>query len=131
MSNKLMELLSSILAELKKIATTETVIGEPVKLADKMIVPVTRIMVGFGVGGGEGSSDKQGEGFGGGGGGGARIEPVGFIVIDGKDVSFLPVKPGRFEGLIEAIPGVISKVKDLAGKGKDKFEGKKGGGEDK
>ena len=129
MPNKLMELLSSIMGELKKISTTETVVGEPVKMADKMIVPVTRIMVGFGVGGGEGSSEKQGEGFGGGGGGGARIEPVGFIVIDDEKVSFLPVKPGKFEGLIEAIPGVISKVKDLTGKKKGKSESKKGGEE--
>ena len=45
MPNKLMELLSSIMGELKKISTTETVVGEPVKMADKMIVPVTRITI--------------------------------------------------------------------------------------
>ena len=51
------------------------------------------------------------------------------IVIDDEKVSFLPVKPGKFEGLIEAIPGVISKVKDLTGKKKGKSESKKGGEE--
>ena len=125
MPNKLQELLQSIISELKQIAVTETIVGEPVTLADKMVVPVSRIMVGFGVGGGEGSSEKQGEGFGGGGGGGARVEPVGFIVIDGDKVSFLPTKPGRFEGLIEAIPDVFNKFKGLKkgkGKGKDKAE---------
>ena len=125
MSNKITELISTIIGELKQVATTETIIGEAVKLGDKMVVPVSRVTVGFGAGGGEGQAQEKGSGFGGGGGGGARIEPVGFIVIDGDKVSFLPTKPGKFEGLIDSIPGVIEKVKSLTkGKGKDKDEDK-------
>lgn len=119
MSNKIKDLLQSIIGELKQIAVTETIIGEPLSLGQKMIVPVSRIMVGFGVGGGEGASEKQGEGFGGGGGGGTRVEPVGFIVIDGEKVSFLPTSSGKYEGLIEAIPDVLNK---FAGLKKDKGE---------
>jgi uncharacterized spore protein YtfJ len=123
MSNNITELLSTIIGELRKVATTETIIGESVKLGDKMVVPVSRVTVGFGAGGGEGQAPDKGSGFGGGGGGGARIEPVGFIVIDGDKVAFLPTKPGRFDNLIEAIPGIIDKVADLKkgkGKGEDK-----------
>jgi uncharacterized spore protein YtfJ len=127
MTNKLTDLLQSIIGELKQIAVTETIVGEPVALGDKKVVPVSRIMVGFGVGGGEGASEKQGEGFGGGGGGGVRIEPVGFIVIDEDKVSFLPTKAGKFEGLIEAIPDLFNKIKSLK---KDKGEGKGKGGKD-
>ena len=111
MPNKLKELLASIMDELKQIAASETIVGKPVTLGDKSIVPVTRVMVGFGVGGGEGESDKKGQGFGGGGGGGVRVEPVGFIDIGEDKVSFLPAKPGKFEGLIDAIPDVFDKVK--------------------
>ena len=113
MPNKLKGLLSSIMAELKHIAASETIVGKPVALGDVSVVPVTRLMVGFGVGGGEGGSDEKGQGFGGGGAGGARVEPVGFIVIGENKVSFLPTKPGTFEGLIEAIPDVLEKVKGL------------------
>ncbi|MCP4582335.1 MAG: sporulation protein [candidate division Zixibacteria bacterium] len=120
MPNKITELISSIIGELKQIATTETIIGEATKLGDKMVVPVSRVTVGFGAGGGEGEAADKGAGFGGGGGGGVRVEPVGFIVIDGDKVSFLPTKPGKFEGLIDSIPGVIEKVKSMKGKGKDK-----------
>jgi uncharacterized spore protein YtfJ len=123
MPNKITELISSIIGELKQIATTETIIGEPTKLGDKMVVPVSRVSVGFGAGGGEGQTEDKGAGFGGGGGGGVRVEPVGFIVIDGDKVSFLPTKPGRFEGLIDSIPGVIEKVKSLKGKSKSKDKG--------
>ena len=52
------------------------------------------------------------------------MEPVGFIVIEKDTVSFLPTKPGKFEGLIDAIPGVINKVKDMV-PGKGKTEGTK------
>jgi uncharacterized spore protein YtfJ len=113
MPNKLKGLLSSIMAELKQIAASETIVGKPVAIGDKSIVPVTRVMVGFGVGGGEGESDEKGQGFGGGGAGGARVEPVGFIIIGEDKVSFLPTKPGKFEGLIDAIPDLLDKVKGL------------------
>ncbi len=111
MPAKLKETLSSIIGELKEIANTETVVGKPVTLGDKMVVPVSRIMVGFGVGGGEGQEEKKKGGFAGGGAGGARIDPIGFIIIDGEKVSFLPTKPGKFEGLIDSIPGIVEKIK--------------------
>ena len=43
--------------------------------------------------------------------GGARIDPVGFIIIDEEKISFLPTKPGRFEGFIDSIPGIVEKFK--------------------
>jgi uncharacterized spore protein YtfJ len=110
MSENLKELLSSIIEELRKIATTETVVGKPVGLGDKKAVPVSRLSIGFGVGGGEGKSKEAEQGFGGGGGGGARVEPIGFIVLDGDRVSFLPTKPGKLDEIMELIPNVIDKV---------------------
>ena len=62
MSAQLKETLSSIIGELKAIASTKTVVGEPLTLDNKMVVPVSRIMVGFGVGGGEGEeTDRRSE----------------------------------------------------------------------
>ena len=112
MSENLKSLLSSIIGELRKIATTETVVGKPIELGNKKVIPISKILVGFGVGGGEGKSKRKEEGFGGAGGGGARVEPTGFIVIDGEKVSFLPAKPGRIDEIIELIPDVINKVVD-------------------
>ena len=111
MPAQLKETLSSIIGELKAIASTKTVVGDPLTLGDKMVVPVSRIMVGFGVGGGEGEEVKKRGGFVGGGAGGARIDPIGFIIIDEEKISFLPTKPGRFEGFIDSIPGIVEKFK--------------------
>jgi len=72
-------------------------------------------MVGFGVGGGEGEENDKRGGFAGGGAGGARVEPIGFIIIDEDKISFLPTKPGRVEGLIDSIPGIVDKFRSSKG----------------
>ncbi len=121
MSTKLKDTLAAIMEQLHKISSTETVVGKPIILGDKKVVPVSRIMVGFGVGGTEEGHARDSENFSGGGAGGARVDPIGFIIIQEDKVSFLPTKPGKFEGLIESIPGIIDTIKNLKGgeKGKD------------
>lgn len=113
MPNKLEELSLSIIGQLKEIATSESVIGQAVTLGTKTVVPVTRVMVGFGVGGGEGEAKEARSNFGGGGGGGVRVEPVGFIIIEEDRVSFLPTTHSKYAGLIEAIPTVIEKIRGM------------------
>lgn len=113
MANNVVELLKGVVGELKEIAKSETVIGEPVTVGDKTVIPVVKVSVGFGAGGGQGESEKTGTGFGGGGGGGARIEPVAFIIVDDKEVSLLPIAKGKWEGLIDSIPGIAKKISSL------------------
>ncbi len=113
MANNVVELLKGVVGELKEIAKSETVIGEPVTVGDKTVIPVVKVSVGFGAGGGQGESEKTGTGFGGGGGGGARIEPVAFIIVDDKEVSLLPISKGKWEGLIDSIPGIAKKISSL------------------
>jgi len=114
-NNNVVDILKGVVGELREIAKSETVIGEPVTIAGKTVIPVVKVSVGFGAGGGQGESEKTGAGFGGGGGGGARIEPVAFIIIDETGASLLPVSKGKWEGIIESIPGlarIISKLKE-------------------
>jgi len=117
--NKVSEILESIVGELKDISKSQTVIGDPIKVGDKAVIPVVKISVGFGAGGGQGEATDKGGGFGGGGGGGARIEPSAFIIIDGDKVSMLSAKPGKLDALIEAVPGLFGKLKNMRSKMKD------------
>jgi uncharacterized spore protein YtfJ len=120
MPNRLEELASVIITQLKEMATSDTVVGRQVIMGNKSVVPITRIMVGFGFGGGEGEEGQAKSGFGGGGGGGLRIEPVGFIIIEEDKVSFLPTGRTKYEGLVAAIPELITKLKDMKDDGKKK-----------
>jgi uncharacterized spore protein YtfJ len=114
MSNSAQEILDTILGRLKTLATSETVIGQPVKAGEMTLLPVVKVSIGFAAGAGEGSGGEskgvgKGAGAGGGGGGGASITPVGFIVLDGNDVRFVPTGKGTIDTILDSIPGIISK----------------------
>jgi len=113
--NNVVEILKGVVGELREIAKSETVIGEPITAGETTILPVVKVSVGFGAGGGQGEDDKRG-GFGGGGGGGAKIEPAGFIIVTKDDVKFLPAGKGKWEGVIDAIPGLAKKISNWKSK---------------
>ncbi len=117
MANNVVDILKGVVGELKEVARTETVIGEPVTVGDRTVIPVVKISFGFGAGGGQKEGDKTGE-FGGGGGGGAKIEPTAFIIMDEDGVRILPAAKGKWEGVIDAIPGLAKKF----AKWKDKLK---------
>ncbi len=116
MSNNVTEILRGVVGELREIARSEAVIGEPVTVGDKTVIPVVKVSVGFGAGGGQGEDDKQRSGFGGGGGGGARIEPAAFIVIEKDDIRVLAAGKGKWEMIMDSIPELAKKFSKMAGK---------------
>jgi uncharacterized spore protein YtfJ len=120
------DLMKSLLEQLKVIATTETIVGEPFKAGEISIIPVSRVSMGIGVGGG--GQSQQGEGVG--GGGGVKVEPIAFLVIKDHSVSLLNVGKGKgLDALYEKIPDLIDKVveniSEKMGKKKDQPETKK------
>jgi uncharacterized spore protein YtfJ len=74
------EMLKGTAFELEKILASKNVMGPPIDLGDKAVIPVARFGFGFGAGGGFG--DKSGAEGGGAGGG---IEPVAIVVVH-KDI---------------------------------------------
>ena len=116
-NNNVVDILKGVVGELKEVARSETIIGEPVTVGEKTVIPIVKISFGFGAGGGQGDDQKR-SGFGGGGGGGARIEPAAFIIMDKDDVKLLPVGKGKWDTIIDAIPGIAKKLSKL----KDKFK---------
>ncbi len=116
-TGSLAEVLQTIVGELRQIARSESVIGAPVTIGDRTIVPITRLSVGFGAGGAEGSRPDKGAGFGGGGGGGATIEPVAFLILDKERVQILMTKKhGVLETVLDAAPDIISSIKSWSEK---------------
>jgi len=128
MAHNPQDLLDTILGRLKSLASTETIIGEPVNIDNMTLLPVIKLSVGFVAGGGEGSAAKEksspASGVGGGGGGGASVNPVGFICWDGENVKFISVGKGKIESLVQNIPDVLKKfgisMPNLSNKSKTK-----------
>lgn len=66
----------------------KVVYGEPIEAAGKTIIPVAKVVGGFGGGGGDPSN---GEGANLGGGGGMKATPVGVVEITQQRTQFIPL----------------------------------------
>ena len=73
-------------------ANVKGVCGEPIAAQGKTVIPVAKLIYGFGGGagtGGVGNSGTRGEG--GGGGGVARAIPVGVVEVSDQQTRFVPI----------------------------------------
>ena len=96
---------------------TETVIGDAFQLGEFTCVPVIRVGMGFGSGGGEGEAPKQGHGEGGGAGAGLGMEPIGFLVTKGDQISFVSTKTNKgLAAAFEKVPDLLEKFMDARAK---------------
>ncbi|NND63241.1 MAG: sporulation protein [Flavobacteriaceae bacterium] len=105
------ELLTKITEFIKSEAKTETVVGEQFVLGEFKCVPVIKVGMGFGSGGGEGTEKNTKKGQGMGAGAGVGIEPLGFLVTKGDEISF--IEAGKAHGLsaaFEKVPDLIEKI---------------------
>lgn len=111
--------------KIHEMTDVNTIIGDPITSPDgTVVIPVSKVSFGF-VSGGSDLPMQNAERFAGGSGAGVTVKPVAFIVIknDG-DVKLMELgaKGGKFDGIIEAVPGLIEKVKAMVGKKKGEGE---------
>jgi uncharacterized spore protein YtfJ len=111
MSFNLEETVKQLTDFMKTEAKTETVMGESFQLGEFTCVPVIKFGMGLGYGAGEGKGKQagkmDGEGTGGGAGGGMGVEPIGFLVTRGDQISFIPTRTSK------GLSAVFEKVPDL------------------
>ncbi len=109
------DVLTQVTEFLKSEAKTETVIGKEFTLGEFTCVPVIRMGLGFGYGGGEGEDEKKAHGGGSGAGAGIGVEPLGFLVTRGAEISFVSSKSSKgLSAAFEKMPEVLEKY--IAGK---------------
>ncbi|MDD6189599.1 MAG: GerW family sporulation protein, partial [Clostridiales bacterium] len=89
------------------------------------LIPVSKVSFGFASGGSDFQTKSTQAGsanFGGGSGAGVNISPVAFLVVkDGnvKMISAQPSPPSGIEKVVEAVPEIIDKVKEIIPQKKD------------
>ena len=120
----LKQVIDSTLENLKKVMSTDTVIGEPIHvLENTVIIPVSKVSVGFTSGGVDFDSKKASDNkhFGGGNGAGMTVSPIAFLVVRDSGVEILNVnKEGS--SAVDSISELITKAPDLFNKVKDSFK---------
>ena len=119
------ELIKNTLKEAQELMSSRTVVGEPIKTDTHTVIPVSRVMFGFGGGGGEGN-EKNNTTTGQGVGGGWSIEPVAFVVVgeDGAKLMTIGDKESLTGSLMDLAPSVIDTVKEMVGNGSESQEEK-------
>ena len=127
MSNEipLKQVIDATLENLKNIMSTDTVIGEPkTVLEDTVIIPVSKVSMGFASGGSGFGNSPQKDNFGGGAGGGIKISPVAFLVVTDGNVRLISVSesPDQLDKIFTKIPEVIDQVSGLINKNKKSEE---------
>ena len=130
MDNSVGGILGSAMDSIMKTMGDNCTIGNPIETkSGTIIIPVSKISVGFGGGGSDfGSKTKDGKYFGGGGGTGITATPVGFLVVtnDGKITfttvdSSTPSNQLTVDSLIAGVSEVVDKIKaKFPKKGEDK-----------
>ena len=99
--------------KIREMVDVETIIGDPITAEGVTIIPVSKVSFGFASGGSD-LPTQAAEKFAGGSGAGVTVKPVAFIVIkaDGNvSLMELGAKGSPFDGVMEALPGVVEKIK--------------------
>ena len=88
---KVSKMLSSLGDQLRVGASVRNVYGEPVNAGGRTVIPIARVVYGFGAGGGEGRSpETTADRAGSGGGAGMSARPVGALEITEAGTRFIP-----------------------------------------
>jgi uncharacterized spore protein YtfJ len=97
-------LVKTTMGEIEKMLNTKAVVGEPMTVDGKTLIPLISIGFAFGAGGGSGkmSMKQQQEGVGEGTGGGGGVRPIAVIISDKEGVRIEAVK-GGFSSVLEKI----------------------------
>lgn len=107
------ETMSQIVSKIKDLVDTNTVVGNPITTPDgTTLIPVSKVMFGFGIGGTDGKDKADKPTFGAGSGAGVSMVPVAFIVVSNGNVRMIYVEPptnSSLDKVIDMVPGIIDK----------------------
>lgn len=114
---QLQEIISAAGIHLHEIASSDAVVGSPIKLGSVTLYPVSRVSLGMAAAGASGTETQKGaapmSGAGGGAGGGAKARPVAVLVFSEEGVRVLPISDakGKLDQFLEKIPELIEQLK--------------------
>lgn len=120
------EMIHSSLDQVRTIIDADTVVGKQIVTpSGVVIIPISKVSMGFASGGLDlpsKSPDRQ-KAFGGGGGTGVTVSPIGFLTVSPTgEVNLIPMvadKPGPLDqiaDLLSSAPAMINRVKDFFAK---------------
>ena len=130
-TNSIKSLMDTTLDTIKGVIDANTIVGDPIRNNNTIIVPISKITIGFGIGGGEYSKgyDKkenntnQEPGFAGGSGAAISVQPVAFVVVENEETRLMSLDHNinMIDTVLNITPKVIEKIQNMK-KGKQTEE---------
>ena len=122
-ASSIKEIISNSLEQIRTIIDADTVVGKEITTqSGTVIIPISKVSMGFASGGLD-IPNKQAEAknFGGGGGTGVTVSPIGFLIVnpDGR-VEMLPMVQEKM-GPIEQIADILDRTPDIIDRVKSVF----------
>ena len=117
------DIITNSLEQIKTVIDANTVVGNQITTpSGTVIIPISKLSMGFASGGLDLPSKNEGgsKNFGGGGGTGVTVVPIGFLTVypDGK-VEMLPLNPEKSSpieqvaDILDHTPDIIARIKDV------------------
>ena len=122
-------LMETTLESIKSSIDANTIVGDPIKTDNTVVIPISKVTVGFGIGGGEYSkgytetkSKKQEKvqqqddtNFAGGSAGAISMQPVAFVVVENGETRLISLDDNVniVDNILAITPKVIEKIQKL------------------
>ena len=107
-------LIAASIEKIKQMVDANTIIGEAIATPDgTVVIPVSKLTVGFASGGTDLPTKTEKQTFGGGAGAGVSITPQAFLTISSTgEVKLLEIGPESSCGqkMVEAVPDLLEKI---------------------
>ncbi|MBD5093181.1 MAG: sporulation protein YtfJ [Subdoligranulum sp.] len=112
--------------KIKSMVDANTIIGDPINLADgTLVLPISKVTYGFASGGSDFPSKTTKELFGGGSGAGVSIQPVGFLVAKEGNVRVMQLADtsNSVDRALSLVPELVDKLTALLQKNPEEKAG--------
>lgn len=129
-TGSIQSLMETTLETIKGSIDANTIIGDPIKTDTTVVVPISKVTIGFGIGGGEYSkgyddkkskdtsntSDKSDTNFAGGSAGAISVQPVAFVVVENGVTRLMSLDDNinLVDNILAITPKVIDKIQGIA-----------------
>ena len=113
-------MMSAVMEKLRALADADTVVGRTIHTVDgMMLIPISRVSLGFASGGDDKTSGTEKNGVWGGSGAAVKLEPLGFLAVKEGSARMIPIQPPAFstaERVLDRMPEVLDRIEHCAEK---------------
>lgn len=126
-ANSIKNLMDTTLDSIRTTIDANTIIGDPIKADNTVVVPISKVTIGFGIGGGEYSrgnsnnkksqddENKDDTNFAGGSAGAISLQPVAFVVVENGETRLMSLDHNinMVDNILSVTPRVLEKIQKL------------------